>query len=215
MDRKEIKEEAKKKIKGNKWNILWPVLLIGVVEFVIEKILNVTPKFDYTNLEAISNYEISTTSEIILFVLAFIIGVIMVGYKKYILNFIRTGNFDSKEILNCVKEKWLNIVVATVLVGIIVYVCTLLLIIPGIIMALAYGMVTYIIIDTDLSGVDSLKKSREMMKGYKWNYFVFGLSFIGWILLTPFTFGILLIWLYPYMTVADALYYEKLKGISK
>ena len=38
---------------------------------------------------------------------------------------------------------------------------------------------------------------------------------IGWILLVPFTLGILLIWLTPYMVIADALYYDKLKEITK
>ena len=166
MNRKEIKEEAKKKIKGNIWNILWPVLVIGVVEYIIERIFNLTPKVDYTNLESLTaTTKMSPTATIITIILTLIITIVMVGYKKYILNFVRTGKFDTKEILNCVKEKWLNIIVATLLVGLIVYVCTLLFVIPGIIMALAYGMVTYIIIDTDLSGVDSLYSIVQMPSG--------------------------------------------------
>ena len=81
-------------------------------------------------------------------------------------------------------------------------------------MSIAYTFVTYLVIDTDVSGSDSLKAGREMMKGYKWDYFVFGLSFIGWILLTPFTLGILLIWLVPYVVIAKAIYYDKLKAIT-
>ena len=72
-------------------------------------------------------------------------------------------------------------------------------------------MSSLIVIDTDLGPVESIKKSWEMMKGYKWNYFVFILSFLGWILLTPFTLGLLFIWLIPYMTVAEIIYYERLK----
>lgn len=79
-------------------------------------------------------------------------------------------------------------------------------------MSLAYAMVTFLVIDTEVSGSDALKESRKMMKGYKGNYFIFILSFIGWILLTPFTLGILLIWLVPYMTISQVLYYEKLKA---
>ena len=41
--------------------------------------------------------------------------------------------------------------------------------------------------------------------------FVFILSFIGWIILSPFTLFLLFIWLVPYMSVADAIYYDKLK----
>ena len=47
------------------------------------------------------------------------------------------------------------------------------------------------------------------------DYFVFGLSFIGWALLIAPTFGLIMIWLFPYMTVANAIYYEKLKQKTK
>ena len=75
-------------------------------------------------------------------------------------------------------------------------------------------MVTFIVIDTDTSGSDSLRKSREMMKGYKMDYFIFQLSFIGWHILAVFTLGILYIWLVPYITVAETIYYDKLKEKS-
>ena len=87
----------------------------------------------------------------------------------------------------------------------------MLLVIPGIIAALALTMVTFIVIDSDTAGNDAIKASWDMMKGYKWDYFVFILSFLGWIILVPFTLGILAIWLIPYMQISSVLYYEKLK----
>ena len=113
------------------------------------------------------------------------------------------------------KEKWLNILLSEILVGILVFLASLLFVIPGIILTFAYSMVTYLVIDTNLSATDSMKKSREMMKGYKMDYFVFCLSFIGWGFLVPFTLGLLLIWLAPYMAVAEAIYYDKLKELKK
>ena len=62
-----------------------------------------------------------------------------------------------------------------------------------------------------MKGNDTLSASQKMMKGYKWDYCTFMFSFIGWIILGAFTFGILYTWLIPYMNVAEALYYEKLK----
>ena len=56
-----------------------------------------------------------------------------------------------------------------------------------------------------------MKKSREMMKGHKWQYFCLCFSFIGWFLLTPFTLGILLFWLIPYIGVTTALFYDGIK----
>ena len=216
MNRKEIKEEAKTKIKGNKWNIWWPMLIIGVVTSVVSRIFGIgTVEINATaqNMEDMfASFKFSTGQSIGAIVVAIISALLYAGYYKYILNFIRTGKFEFSDILNTIKEKWLHILIATILTTIIVSLCSILFVIPGIIMALAYSMVILLVIDTDVPGNDALKKSREMMKGYKWNYFVFMLSFIGWVILTPFTLGILLIWLVPYYTVAEILYYDKLKA---
>ena len=212
MNRVEIKNEAKAKIKGNLWNIIWPVLVIGVLESVLSSIFGGSPNIDFNNLE---NFKVPTSYIAASTITSIIAGIVNAGYIKYIINFVRTGNFDTSVIFNTAKEKWLNILIADILVTIIVAVCSVFFVIPGIIMGLAYSFVTYLVVDTDVSGSDSLKKSREMMKGYKMDYFVFGLSFLGWIILVPFTLGILLIWLYPYMTVATAIYYDKLKSLKK
>ena len=212
MERAKIKRIAKEKIKGNLWNIIWPVLVIGVLESVLSSIFGGRINIDFNNLE---NFKVPTSYIAASTITSIIAGIVNAGYIKYIINFVRTGNFDTSVILNTVKEKWLNILIADILVAIIVAVCSVFLVIPGIIMGLAYSFVTYLVVDTDVSGSDSLKKSREMMNGYKMDYFVFELSFLGWIILVPFTLGILLIWLYPYMTVATAIYYDKLKSLKK
>lgn len=215
MDRVKIKEAAKEKIKGNKWNIIWPALIISVVAGLLERLVGGTPTFT-TDVNGYTVMEPMPAKVMVaIYIIGLIVGIVTACYKKYILNFVRNGKFDTNDIINCVKEKWVDLLVASILVYVIVFLCTLLFVVPGIIMGFAYAMVTYIIIDSDTKGSDSLKKSREMMKGYKWNYFVFYLSFLGWILLTPFTLGILLIWLYPYMTVADAIYYDELKKLKK
>ena len=215
MDRVKIKEAAKEKIKGNKWNIIWPALIISVVAGLLERLVGGTPTFTTDANGYMVMEPMSTKVMVAIYIIGLLVGIVTSCYKKYILNFVRNGKFDTNDIINCVKEKWVDLLVASILVYVIVFLCTLLFVVPGIIMGFAYAMVTYIIIDSDTKGSDSLKKSREMMKGYKWDYFVFYLSFLGWILLTPFTLGIILIWLYPYMTVADAIYYDELKKLKK
>lgn len=210
MDRKEIKEAAKAKIKGNIWNLLWPVLAISAIEYVITLVFHLSPNVDFSNLGN-TTQQMSAGASFGAIILGIVIAILMVGYKKYVLDFVRTGKLEVNEIFNCIKEKWLNILLVEILTGILVGLAAILFVIPGIILALAYAIATYLVIDTNLGGVDAMKQSREMMKGYKADYFVFGLSFIGWILLVPFTLGFLLIWLVPYMTVADAIYYDKLK----
>ena len=215
MDRVKIKEAAKEKIRGNKWNIIWPALIISVVSGLLERLVGGTPTFTTDANGYMVMEPMSAKVMVAIYIIGLLVGIVTACYKKYILNFVRNGKFDTNDIINCVKEKWVDLLIASILVYVIVFLCTLLFVVPGIIMGFAYAMVTYIIIDSDTKGSDSLKKSREMMKGYKWNYFVFYLSFLGWILLTPFTLGILLIWLYPYMTVADAIYYDELKKLKK
>lgn len=215
MNRKEIKELAKTKIKGNKWDIIWPALIISVISSILTRLLGGNVNI---NIIGSDTYNVIQSSPRVYFgsmVVSLVMGVITAGYIKYILEFVRTGKFDTDKIINTIKEKWVNILIANVLVTVIVFACSLLFVIPGIIMALAYAFVTYLVVDTDIKGNDALKAGREMMHGYKWDYFVFELSFIGWILLVPLTLGIILIWLYPYMTVAQALYYEELKKVTK
>ncbi|MCZ8518399.1 MULTISPECIES: DUF975 family protein [Paenibacillus] len=89
----------------------------------------------------------------------------------------------------------------------------LLLIIPGIVAALSYSMAYYIRIDEpELTAMEALSRSKEMMKGHKWRYFVLGLSFLGWVLLAVLTAGIGFLWLGPYMSVTNANFYTNLKA---
>lgn len=216
MNRKEIKELAKAKVKGNKWNILWPMLVISIIESIITGLFKPQVTVDYSNMDNLANMTVQypTSYYVVSLLAGLIAGIFMAGYLKYLLNYVRGEKFDANVIIETVKEKWLQILIADILVGIIVVLCSLLFVIPGIIMALAYAMVNFIIIDSDTKGNDALKASREMMKGHKWEYFVFILSFIGWFILTPFTLCILLIWLVPYFTIAEVIYYDKLKALT-
>ena len=97
------------------------------------------------------------------------------------------------------------------LVGLFTYLWTLLLIIPGVIMAYAYSMAVFVANDNpELSAMDAIKKSREMMRGHKWDLFVLDLSFIGWILLSMLTCGLGIIFLLPYLEMAHVEFYREL-----
>lgn len=208
MNRVEIKNEAKEKIKDwdVRWNIIWPLLVISAITFFVGSI-NIFGGSITINI----NGGLARFSSAESGVVAIIGSFLSAGYIKYLLNFVRTGKFDTNTIVNTIKKKWVDIFIAVVLVNIIVFIFALFLVVPGIIMGLAYTFAIYLVIDKNVAGSDSLKKSREMMNGYKWDYFVFCLSFIGWIILIPFTLGIICIWLVPYINVASVLYYDKLQ----
>ena len=91
---------------------------------------------------------------------------------------------------------------------------TLLFIIPGIVKAYSYRMVPYILADNpEMSSTDIITKSREMMNGHKWDAFVLDLSFLGWLILTALTGGILgIFYVYPYIFETNAELYLALKN---
>ncbi len=99
------------------------------------------------------------------------------------------------------------------LVGLYTFLWSLLLVIPGIIKSCAYSQAMYILAeDPSIGANEAITRSKEMMEGHKMEYFLLGLSFIGWAILGVFTLGILYIWLIPYMSATFANYYKSLKG---
>lgn len=101
---------------------------------------------------------------------------------------------------------------AYLLTGIYVLLWSLLLIIPGILAAFAYAMTYFILIDNPDMGVnDAISLSRRLMTGNRWKLFCLGWRFFGWLLLAIFTFGIAGFWVYPYMKVAFAKFYDDIK----
>ncbi len=96
--------------------------------------------------------------------------------------------------------------------GIFTGLWTLLFIIPGIIASYSYAMAPYILYENpNMSGMDAIKESKELMKGNKWRLFCLGFSFIGWSILAAFTCGIGMLWLHPYQEAAYAAFYQEIK----
>ena len=99
------------------------------------------------------------------------------------------------------------------LIGIYTALWSLLLVIPGIVKTVAYSMAYFVANDNpELSANECITKSKEMMKGHKMEYFCLMLSYIGWILLSTLTLGILLIWVMPRMQQVSYMFYLNISG---
>jgi uncharacterized membrane protein len=99
------------------------------------------------------------------------------------------------------------------LMGVFVFLWSLLFVIPGIIKAFSYAMTPFILEEhPELSANEAIDHSRAMMKGHKFDLFWLYLSFIGWGILCIFTLGIGLLWLVPYMQTAQSSFYEDVKA---
>lgn len=138
-------------------------------------------------------------------------GPLTLGYVIYIACNIDTGRNDFNLLFKGF-ERFVDTLVAGLLYSVAVSVGMVLLIVPGIILACGFSMTFFLMLDDrNLSGIDALQKSWNMMKGYKWEYFCLQFRFIGWILLSILTCGIGYIFLYPYMTTANLNFYRKLR----
>ncbi|MGT2686842.1 DUF975 family protein [Streptococcus porcinus] len=83
----------------------------------------------------------------------------------------------------------------------------------------AYSKSQYILFDQLQNGSytgasDIIDQSVSLTKGYKWKNFLLHLSFLGWFILLLLSFGLLIIYLYPYLTTSELYFYEDLK-VSK
>lgn len=92
---------------------------------------------------------------------------------------------------------------------------TILLIVPGIIKMFSYSLALYVANDNPyMSANECITRSRQLMDGHKWDYFKLILSYFGWLILSAFTLGILLIWVLPRINQATYLFYLEVSGVG-
>lgn len=76
---------------------------------------------------------------------------------------------------------------------------------------LGFAMTPYLLHDqSELRVCGCIKQSMRVMKGHRRELFVLNLSFFWWYLLTAITFGILILWVGPYIHTTLANYYDEL-----
>jgi uncharacterized membrane protein len=148
-------------------------------------------------------------------IIVFIItGPLTLGLYSCLVKLVRHEAFNIENLFDGFKNFSTSFVLMIVS-QLFVFLWSLLLIIPGIIAYYRYAMAFFILNDNpELSAMDALKASKEMMVGYKWKLFCLQFSFIGWAILCIFTLGIGYLWLIPYMYTSTANFYENLKTSS-
>ncbi|WP_026665901.1 DUF975 family protein [Butyrivibrio sp. FC2001] len=111
------------------------------------------------------------------------------------------------------KTNWKNIVKVMFFKNLYLFFWGLLCGIPAIIKGYSYRLVPYLLAENpDMTADEAITLSRQMMNGQKMNAFVYDLSFLGWILLSALTCGILYIfYVGPYKKCSDAELYTAIK----
>jgi uncharacterized membrane protein len=99
---------------------------------------------------------------------------------------------------------------ASVLAGLATLIGLILLIVPGIIIAIMVAFSTYAVIDLELGPIEAIKHSARLTKGHRWHLFRFGLVLLGLNLLGFIVLIVGLIVTIPISILAVVHVYRKL-----
>ena len=140
---------------------------------------------------------------------------LVVGISFFALKIARDQDPKTDDLFFSFNNNFGNAILANLLVGIFAFIGFILLIIPGIIVSLALSQTWFILAENPSMGsYEAIIKSKDMMKGYKWQYFKIGLRLLLLGLLCLLTLGIGFLWLIPYQYVVYAKFYEEVKAVN-
>ena len=129
----------------------------------------------------------------ILTLISFCVLILLTPFSAMTLNYDVINNMANAFILYFIWSTFLSIIFCCIMLG--------------------FSMIYQIMAEQpDLSGLDVLKASWQMMKGRRWNYVVFHLSFFLWHCLGVITLGFAYIYITPYLMTANAHYYHNIKA---
>ncbi len=112
-------------------------------------------------------------ANLILNIIQYLVNVIIgMGLIRISLEFVDKVKPKIRDILY--YKPIVRYIVALIIQGIIVLAGFILLIIPGVILAVRLQYVTYLIIDKNLGPIEAIKKSWNITRGHAWNLFFFG-----------------------------------------
>ncbi|MGI6166632.1 MAG: DUF975 family protein [Eubacteriales bacterium] len=140
-------------------------------------------------------------------------GPITVGVSIAFIGMFRRNKIEFNDMFRTFDSNFGNHLIMGLLYNIFVLLWSLLFVIPGIVASYSYAMAPYILADNpEMDGKAALDASKKLMYGKKGKLFCLHLSFIGWLILSAFTFGILYVcYVDPYMKAAETAFYESIK----
>jgi len=205
MDNGLLKEDAKSKLSGN-----W--LKAAVVTFIIWLLTDAFTQEAFIKFGSSGSTTVNPTSGIFNIIGLIVAGPLAIGAVYFYMK-LESGEEPNISIVfdgfQDFKRGLIFFIVSTIFVAL----WALLLVIPGIIAAIRYSMGYYLMIENpDMEPMEALRESSELMKGNKMDFFMFALSFIGWVLLSALTLGIGFLLLVPYYQMSKLNFYRKITG---
>jgi len=154
---------------------------------------------------------------ILALLLSFLRPLLNFGFMSFCLKTSRSQNTDVKDLFNgfLFFTKVISIFFIT---SVLIFLWSLLLVIPGIVASYRYRQAYYILLDDPGKGaLQCIMESGLMMHGKKLDLLILDISFLGWYLLDvivglliplPFAIPIISIWLSPYIGLTRFAFYE-------
>ena len=194
MDRKLLKENARKQLGGGIFQNNW---LMGLIVLLLES--TIVSAFSFTGV-----------------LVVLISGPLAYGVCKVFLNLVYGEPTVSVEkLFSAFKDDFGGILLLGLMQYIFIALWSMLFIIPGIVKYYSYAMSYYIKADhPEYDWQACINASKEMMKGHKMDLFILDLSFIGWIFVGLLVFGIGILWVNPYIECTKANFYAYLAAQS-
>ncbi len=155
---------------------------------------------------------VAGSPEVIGFIISLLVeGPMLLGISIIMLALARGQGATQSQLLDGFQD-YLRSLKVYFLTLLFVILWSLLLIIPGIVAALAYSQAFFILADDkSVSARESLRRSKQMMLGHKKQLFFLHLRFAGWFILAILSLGIGFLWFLPYYFVTLAKFYDDIK----
>ena len=225
MDRKNLKQAGKNLFKKNYWHgvlIAFLMLLGQGGGFSFSSSSSDSSSLEGFDFSVAEEFIFSapvitalSTGAIILTILSILIfSSLRCGGIRYFLKSRKNQPVDLGEVVQNFKDKtFLNVAKVTFFKNLFITLWTLLFIVPGIIKSFEYWAIDFILaVRPDIDRKEAHRLSKILMDGNKWDCFVLGLSFLGWHLLTIFTFGLLnIFYVNPYMQATYVEFFSDLR----
>lgn len=218
MNRVDLKMDAKNAMRDAIVSPYMVTVVMGVITTVLSAVQyffnvwreQIEEGSIYINPGQVGIYLVSS---IIFFIIFFILSTILqFGYQSYCLKVANRDNTMSYGDLFASAKYLLKALGLSIVIALFTILWSLLFLIPGIIAAYRYSQAIFVLVENPDKGVmQCIRESKEMMVGHKWEFFVLELSFILWQLLALVTCFLAYIYVYPYMMVTFANYYNAVK----
>lgn len=199
--RQNQKERAKETLRGRYWYSFG----VGILFCVISSLIS-------TLSTLVGNVEESISFLAVIILAIFVTFPLSVGFRRYFIRIAQGYAPQVNDIFYPFKNGFMNTVLVGLTESVFVALWSLLFVIPGIIKTFQYFMIDNMLAENpNLSRQRAFEITKAAMRGNKGKAFIFGLSFIGWILLSIITFGIGALFLMPYMQTAYSHFYLDIK----